>query len=654
MDDMTYVYKQTTGSDLYNEVKLQNDIKNLYNNEIIVRPEKLGPVNRFALYKSQGIILNDIKKAEPSLIAKEFTKIEISNFVRDVQQFIDLYFTENLKKHHMDWFENNYLFDRGIYFAKILVDAFQDYGINHGKWSDRSKFLFEEGINVHLDQIKYEEYDKCIPILDNPNVTKNMKTTNIYQYRKEFEEEDWNHILELHPYFEIMDQTKKSGFPYFQAQNVEYWMDVSNNFYKLITETSSYVIVAYFRTQGGKFEYIGLKRIPRWKVRFVGGTTGVIKLCGAPTTYVYKLSLPETTPYFRDTNDVMDEINVSFSKVYYDEDLAAWTTDITKNDQSHTARLLDPIHEKHCYNILHNGGNSLISSKMAMYTNACYKSMVNPMLVWNVRQAQVSRPNTSRLVKSMSGNPLVPLYQTSSVISAHLSAIGDQLVPDIDKTNLIDTVLKDHTQLLKCQIDDLFFAGTKVDVDVMGKFITNEFGLGINADKVETSEKGYITFLKVDVGHIYDDDKCDELDLLDGTKDKFFTYLGGISTKTKGIFDKERGNRDDGSPLFYVSPDDLDSKEQKELLTTNKAYINGKKVFGVKKVVQQLIGVLLSFSRKMPLQFLAIVEFHFRHKECWKMTLELSKIVDHLVIKEKDFGFNDYVILLKTIARLYT
>jgi hypothetical protein len=642
MDDMLDVYSETTRSKLYNTVNLLDRSDQLYNHEKIKRTDKVSNFNRRALYMSQNAILNDISVPQPSLIAKEFTNMEIVNFKLDIEKFVQKYFTVELATTHIDWLNNNYYFPRGIYYADKLVEAYQLYGINKGQWSDKAEYMFLKGIEVHLNEINYKFYNECLPLKD-----------GYYNWQKSNEEELWQEMLNLHPYLEVVDQRKKSGFPHYQTQNVENITKTANKFTTVLEEDSTYVITVYFRTQGGKWVLEGIYKIPKWKIRFVGGTTLPLKMCGSPTTYVYKKSMPKGTPYFKDSNIVMENVLDVFKKNFNQPDRISFTTDISLNDQSHTAKLLDPVHYLNLKKMdIIDDPN--VKAGMKKYTRACYKSMENPKVVWNVRQTQVSN-GKERIVKSMSGNPLVPLYQTTTVTAAHLAAIGEILTPDIPNDDKISELYKNNVDLITCQIDDLFYSGDRIDIDIMGKYITKEFGLGINADKVETSDKNYITLLKVDVGQIYNEKNIEDIQLMDSS-DPYFSFLGGISTKFKGFFDKERGNRDDGAPLFYIDPENLDDNEVSELLDNKPqsvVYIEGKKVVAVRKDLQQLLGVIMSFSHKLPLVLLELMEQHFKDKKVWDRLLTLSKVMRSIIIKEKDFGFSSYELLLLKISEMF-
>jgi hypothetical protein len=648
MDDMETVFYETTKSSLYNHIKLcsANGIMNGYDK--IVRPDKLFKFNRFGLFKSQGFsgMYNDILEPKYSLYRHEFTEDEITCLKNDVISFCNKYMTPMLAKSHVDYFMNQYNYPRGRYYASLLFDNFQGYGINNGKWSDGATDLWLDAINIFPSQINFSFLDKMAPI-----------GKHLYDYNGVNLEDFWKLVLTYHPYLEILDQRKKGGFPHYKTTNVERILEILVDFDNLNHGEEADVGTGYFRTQGGKLKRKEGRTYIDWKIRNVIGSTDVRKISGSIMTYIMKLSQPKSTPYFKDGNVVAERVLSSFVKVYDQPDAIAFSTDISLNDQSHTNVNMVPIMELTYKLMSEQMDNRFHLNQFLEYMKLTFDSMKDSKVIWDVRQIQVPKSKKG-LYKSLSGNPLVPYIETTSVLATHIASIA--LTLDIVMPDLIDYVMSDLVIDVLDQIDDFYYAGVRTKpglemIELIGKYNTLEYGLGTNVAKLEHSDHGYVTLLKTDIGKIYidkDNAGCD-LTLLDGTNIEF-SILGGVSTKIKGLFDKERGNKDDGTPLFYFEYDDLDEGEIRKLLNINDVvYLEGKKVFGVTKDVQQLLGVLMSFGRKMPFELLDLIMHYFKGKEVYDKLLQVAALATKLKTKEKDFGFNDYNLLLKVIHERY-
>jgi hypothetical protein len=642
MDDLKQIFNDTTKSELFNYINRQVNIRppNIYQGDVITRTDALGSFHRVAMYKSQQFILNDIKVPQPSLIAKDFTREEIIDMKNDLETYMNRVLIKELASQRVAYLNNNFYYPRGIYKVANLYNYYQEYGINNGKWDDSYTYFYEDGLKLLVDQFSFKILDNVEPFVSD----------------KEFFALDddliWEIYMEQSPYLDIIDQRKKSGFPDFQPQSIENIIYTAKNWADIVKAVKYLVGTMYFRSQGGKYDFE--QALEKIKIRVVVGSSLPVKMAGTPFTYTFKTSAPELSPYYKDTNVVLDSMLESFISVYDQKDMIAFTTDISGCDQAHNEVMLVPTMNKFLAKMRDDMDDSAKRQFFEGTTKYAFSAMKDPAIAWTIRQMQKRSKMAKSIMKSLSGNPLVPGIQTASVISSHAAGIGKTYDPKFAGRDLVDYVMSTLVKDLKCQIDDLYYAGARVNVLDVGDLITKQYGLRINGTKVETSDKGWITFLKNDMGYLYNESELGSMILLDGSNPDG-TYTGEWDTKFQGTFDKERGNKDDGAPLFYLEEGSYD-KDESDLVVSNlkiKDYKTGKSYFGVTKDVQQLIGILLSFTRKMPLELLDLYEFYFKTKPVWIKLLKLVKMIKHLKVVEKDFGFSDYLNLMTKIEELY-
>lgn len=648
---MTQIYKQTSRSNLYNAIMRAEEQSLLPDGMVVKRPGQGSTglafnlrFDQFALYKSQEHIYFDNERPNPSLIRKEFSEIEILAMKKKVEQFCIDNMTAEVAKSELSYANNQWYHARGTYYARMLFNNFLEYGFNNGAWSEDDRFNFSKANSIFLDQLDFTHLNHCQPI------HKDVDYSTM----------EWNDVLMMHPYLEILDQSKRSGFPKYFPQNIDnqraFLSDWKNKGY----EPESYVGTAYMRTQGGKWDDLNEKTLIIWKVRDVVGSTYPIKVKGAPVTHVFKESQPDYSPYYKDGNIVHGTVRKAFTKCYDDKDKIVFTLDIHGCDQGHTNVNYEPVIDNINERIL-SEVDANVALPMVEYVNECKKSMTNPIVVWNVRQASQGKKG---VIYSLSGNPIVPMVQTTSVMSSAIVALLKTLEGDViprPDLNMFQEFMDNHVILMLDQIDDFLYAGTRCPdiIKLVGEYITDHFGLVINIGKVEDSDKGYVCLLKVNTGRLYLENKIKDILLLDGS-DPFITSLGTIFTKLHGLWDKERGNKDDGTPLFYIDESGFTSSELKKastslINTSEVAYYNGKRVIGVRKKVQQLLGNLMSYGKTIPVQLLDIYYDFFKGKDCWKQLFQLAQFSEEnlIIIKEKDFGFNDYQMLLAFLLKNY-
>lgn len=641
------VFNLTYRSTLYNYLRVLDENNRLRVGDQLSSLSSLGYYyNKLALYKSQSVVYNTVETINPSLFKRQFTESEILAFKESITHFIDLYFRNEFAESEREYFQITYPHPRGYYYCNLLADEFQTYGINKGFKSDNYNELFNRGVNIFLNQIDFSKLNNVKSVY---NAEVQSLCSNFDNYKGN-SGEVWDELLVLCPYLDIIDQRKKSGFPFYDIQDKEHIIGVCADISDLSNKPESKVGTMYFRTQGGKWINL-VKNIIKWKIRPVIGSTSVVKVDGAPITYVFKESAPYSCPYYKDANDVMEtKVLPSFIKAFNEpNDLMAFTSDISKCDQSHTNVNMKPVIDN-IFKRINAQCSSVDVNTLSKMIRDCIDSMLAPVVVFNCAQAQVGEKD---VYKSLSGNPAVPLIQTTSVSACHLVCSAEQYYGNnIEKVkgDSLDEFLK-LVIMMQDQIDDYYYCGPRIDHVEMGKSITANYGLEINTSKMETGDKGYIIMLKIACGDLYNEKGKKELVLLDrSTPD--FSILGVIGSKFKGFFDKERGNADDGTPLFFVELSEVDESDEFVNFTKVEA-INGKRYVPVEKEVQQLLGVIMSFGRKIPIQLLDIIEYHFRGKPVWNKLLMLAQCVTHVIMKKQEYGMSDYTILLEYLAKSY-
>jgi hypothetical protein len=608
-------------------------------------------VDALALYKSQNFMYDLKTKPNWSQYASQFTMGQINDFYTDIKQFATTKFVAPLNDMHADYFKRKFKHIRGYLDPKIVYNAFQEYGHNSGIWGSNEAKLYEMGISYYLNDLNFKSLE---------NLERFPANKQFYEWFDEKQDERWPKLLEMYPYLSTLNLTSSSGYPHWNEQNIGYVLENMHASYEMLINPEHSINTAYCRTQGGTSVtdevnklVSRLQELVNWKNRYVDGVPFHVKDTQAFVTYLFQESKPIWTPYFKTGVEVntriMNDIALAVNKGYF-----YYASDIEECDQSHTNVNLDRIYYQF----------QLKLAKLVMEINwllsffkAGFKFLKNPKVLWNFRQMQHNNYPEQRTF-SLSGHPHIPLFQTLSVLVSHvlgtLAAI-DKL-NDVQGEHLKDKIEENIIDVL-CQIDDIFMV-----VDLNGQdpeefkkrlseFMLKHYGMKTNHTKYLDAALGFTMLLKVVVGFLYPEGEA--LLCVDGTQD-ILAFLGYIPTKTKGMFDKERGSKDDGTPLLYLDLDDLDSNDMKKLVNVNHKYVDpktGKVLYGAKKALQQLYGSLQSFGPKMPYELLQIVQWHFNKKKVWNELILLSKMKTTRILA-RDWGFQDHELVMKAVLDL--
>jgi Fe-S cluster biosynthesis and repair protein YggX len=636
--------KSTTKSRLFNHIRNFEGSK-------FVKFTRPRTIDGLALFKSQNFMYELQTKPHWSQYASQFTMSEINEFKIEVKNYATTQFTPSLNEMHKDFFRRKFNHIRGYLDPKLVFNNFQEYGINKGMWGVNEAKLYELGLDYYMKDLNFE-------ILS--NLKRLPVNQEFYDYFKEDQTRRWPEFLKLFPYLKTLNLSASSGSPHWNEQNIGYILDNTATSYDNLVKQVEMYVTAYCRTQGGAtIEEIVNELIKKlgeligWKNRFVAGVPYDVKDTQSIITYLFQQSKPKWTPYFKTgvevNTRVMKGIEVANAKGYY-----YYASDIQSCDQSHTNPNLDRLFMKFKNRLEEL---DVMLNWLVKYFVAGYKFLKNPKILWNMRHLQHNNYPGGRTF-SLSGHPHIPIFQTLSVLVAHVIASLHALgrLKDVQGEKLEDKI-KDEVIDVLCQIDDIFMI-----IDLNGKdpeefkrnisdFMFKHYGLRTNHSKFVDSVLGFTILLKVVIGFLFPGEEG--LLALDGTHD-VLTFIGYIPTKTQGMFDKERGAKDDGTPILYLELDDLDSKDQKKLVNVNHKYIDpdtGDVLYGAKKALQQLYGSLQSFGPKMPVSLLKLIQWHFHKKQVWDELILLSKIKTKRILT-RDWGFQDHELVLKSVANL--
>jgi hypothetical protein len=608
----------------------------------ITRPRH---VDAIALFKSQSFMYDLQAKPNWPVYAKQFTSNEIKSFRSEVKEFATTSFSPALNAMHKDYYLHTEKHIRGYLDPVIVFDEFQKYGHNDGLWGANEAKLYEMGIRYYMEDLHFEKLKGLKPYYNE---------ASYYEYYKENIQGRWPGFLAEFPYLKTLNLTASSGYDEWNEQNIGFIYDhLPGSIERMIN--NPHFQTAYCRTQGGKTIYskdhVGrVIQSIKWKNRYVNGVEFDDKATQSPVTYLFSESNPIWTPYYKSGSIVNDRILKAIA-IANENGYYYFASDITGCDEAHTNVNLDRIAKIYTDNLIEKAVDWLVK-----WFTAGFNYLKNPNILWNPRQMQVINYPEKRTY-SLSGHPHIPLFQTLSVLVAHVIAALDALK---QLTNKPGEKLREKIKniILEAidQIDDVFLMLDLRGMDPkefkqhVQDFMLKHYGLETNASKFIDSLKGFTILLKVAIGFIYAEGKA--LLTIDGSQDEL-SYVGYVPTKCKGMFDKERGTKDDGQPNLFLRLDDLDDKEFKQLVNVNHKYIDpetGEIFYGAKKAVQQLYGSLQSFGPKMPFQLLELIQYYFHGKQVWDELILMSKLKVKMV--EREWGFQDHELVLKSVANL--
>lgn len=607
------------------------------------KAEKKVKFNFMSLYSSNSFTYNDKKKYVPSPFALDSGidyKSDVAiNLRKQISAFSEKHFVEPLRLEVDEYLNKKWGKWKGVFLARNLARGMFQYGLNEGQWPDSARQLYMHFGKYFIDQTKYNLSTKWEPIPDYQRLQE-LRTLGV---------DGWLELLHSYPYLSMLDLTASSGFPHWRTQSMKHVYDYAGFAYEDALLQDFMTIQA--RTQGGKL----LDDLPAtagelsfgnvsWKVRVVLASSFPVKVITTPESYLWKLSEPTFTHYYKDGEVVQNRILDMIRKADVDPTLDVVNTDLDLADQTQDSRGFGSLID---YNLKKYEQES--SPWMSKYMSRGSRPLKRPYVIVNPRQIL-----KFKVMISPSGHPSVPKNESASVYAAHLAGLAHAFGFDVSGMK-VDEVLELLIDIL-VQIDDVQFLCPKFDLDEWAKWIRKNLGFIISAAKTNTfSKDGYVTPLKVNNGFIYDEANISEITPLDGSDPSNGSFLGYLPTKGWGLIDHETGTRDDSPVVLMISEEDFTWAERQDLATRYNVYIDehGTKYYLATKPIQSLFGTMTSFGPKVPVEWITSMYLTLRETKTYKDLMIYLRRQDSILIMGKDYGFGKNDKLIKLMLELY-
>lgn len=484
-------------------------------------------------------------------------EIDWVGFLTEFNALVERIFIPHIfKKWEVDY-DTKFDIPKDAYNPEERLKTFMQYGRNDGTWNDKTV----RSINEYLHEYYRELMEP-------------MKFAYEYQDLKDM---TWDNAVEAYPPITMFRHGATSCWPDFVKQSpktiLERIDDAKRNF------NLSKVVINYGRQQGGTRDPDTLE--VKIKNRQVFGTEFASKAHGIDFTFESKQhGIPDCVYYQR-----WDKV---FNDLITDYDRGIWVSgDWRGYDQSFNTKLLT---------MNYNAWRGYVPGHKLKQFDSLWSIMFGPKMMWNGFYVSNFRKGMS-----LSGNPLVPMFETAQNKALHMYS------------EELQSVLLD----MKIQIDDITY-------QVEGKFDHEEFyklhkdtGFKGNFKKVTRSDvQGYATFLNVDFGRLLGV----EVDTLSkGTcNEDTLIYLSDLYNKIKGLHDREIINTSYGEIVLAEITDE------------------GKQI-EADKDISRFVGIVSSFGPYTPV---LLIDCIFRW---WQHTKTFQKLIvklDKLVVKVAEFGFS--------------
>jgi hypothetical protein len=460
-------------------------------------------------------------------------------------------------------YNEKFTIPKDVYQPEERLKTLLKYGINKGVWDDLTMRSFRDGLTENFDSLM-----------------KPFKMDFEYQPLKD---RTWNEAVEIYPPITMFRMGATTCFPDFVKQSpktiLERIDDAKKNF-KL-----SKIVVNYGRQQGGKRDLTTLK--VELKNRQVFGTEFDSKAHGIDFTYESKLHGIPNCAYYKPWEMVFKDLISTYDK-------GIWIAgDWSGYDQSFNRKVLDVVYDV---------WRGFVPGHRLKQFDSLWSIMFGPSMMWNGFYISEFRRGMS-----LSGNPLVPMFETISNVALHEMHEGFKTV--VTKMNV--------------QIDDIVF-------QVEGKFDSEDFydshkktGFRGNPNKIVRSDiQGHATYLNVDFGRIF---STIVETLAMGTCDPdTVVFLSRLYEKLKGLHDRERINTSYGEIVI------VEETETGKLQETDKD-------------ISRFLGIVGSFGPYMPILLLDCIIRHFLHTDMFK---RLRQKIYNLKVVKSDYGFSPKSLIL--------
>jgi hypothetical protein len=493
-------------------------------------------------------------------------QVDWANFYSDMKLFYKTYTTPAIYENFMDYYRTVLPYHLSPFNPKIHVDMAMSYGINSGRWSDVILREWNANMDAFIKEIKWIKDD-------------------LYDIDSGIE--DYEELCLASPMFSILRKTATSAYPDYKKQTIPYILD---NYYNAIHSDPKGVVTSYHRRHGYKLveDAGGISRLQE-KDRWVGGVEFVSKVHGLPITYSFRESQPEWTPYYKPWNLVFKMI---LHKWHENVGNFGFTSDQSKFDSLHNYTML--------WETAKNLMNSMPEHIKRHYYKVLQSDFNNPNIVMNA----MWKIKLNRWI-SVSGSAPTPLQETLTNMACHKTGL--------DRQNI-------HIIFSRTQIDDyLAFVDKKVDLEELAKFFWKEFGLIMNPDKTETTEKGYIIYLQNIVGKIWIEDLSTIGDWL---------YEDGIGVYA---YAPRRDHRLKFKERIFQTHGDVDFIDEE----TGKS---------IDVDVSRMLGTISSYGPMMPVLQLRLIIKYLSKTNTWDRVVEYCK--GKPVVRLGEFGWDPRMIII--------